>query len=176
MKKFLIIFFLIIPIGIVFWFAQIKHPVYNKVMKIQSPEFENEGNIPSKFTCDGKGVNPVLAFNNIPQEAKSLVLLMDDPDAPSGTWDHWVIFNMPADTKGIDENSEPNGVIGKNTRGDNKYAPPCPPDREHRYFFKLYALDTLLNLDAAANKQNVLDAMRGHVLAESELIGKYNRK
>ncbi|MFA6300993.1 MAG: YbhB/YbcL family Raf kinase inhibitor-like protein [Candidatus Paceibacterota bacterium] len=145
-------------------------------MKLESPEFENSGDIPSKFTCDGEGINPPLVFSDVPKEAKSLVLLMDDPDAPSGTWDHWVIFNMPPDTKTIEENSTPAGIVGKNTRGNNKYGPPCPPDREHRYFFKLYALDTMLTLDTNATKQNVLDAIQGHILADAELMGRYNRK
>ena len=145
-------------------------------MRLESPEFENGGNIPSRFTCDGEGINSELIFSDIPNETRSLVLLMDDPDAPSGTWDHWVVFNIPPETKGINENSVPAGIVGKNTRGNNSYGPPCPPDREHRYFFKLYALDAMLGLDNNAAKQNVLDAMQGHILSESELIGKYNRK
>ncbi|KKR70623.1 MAG: YbhB and YbcL [Candidatus Nomurabacteria bacterium GW2011_GWB1_40_7] len=144
-------------------------------MRLESPEFENGGNIPSRFTCDGEGTNPELIFSDISKEAKSLVLLMDDPDAPMGIWDHWIVFNMPPDTKGISENSIPNGVVGKNTRGDNKYGPPCPPDREHRYFFKLYALNTKLGLDENATKQDVLNAMQEHILTEAELMGRYNR-
>lgn len=145
-------------------------------MKIESPEFKNGDKIPSRFTCDGEGINPSLVFSDVPEEAKSLVLLMDDPDAPSGIWDHWVVFNMPPETKGISENFMPAGIVGKNTRENNRYGPPCPPDREHRYFFKLYALNAMLALDNTASKQNVLDAMQGHKLAEAELMGKYNRK
>lgn len=153
-------------------------------MKIESTAFENNGNIPSKYTCDGDGINPELIFEDVPKEAKSLALLMDDPDIPESAkssfgievWDHWVVFNMPPDTKRIEENSVPNGIVGKNTRGQNKYGPPCPPDREHRYFFKLYALDTMLALDNNATKQNVLDIMQGHILAEAQLMGRYMRK
>lgn len=153
-------------------------------MKIKSGAFENDGEIPSRFTCDGEGINPALVFENIPKEAKSLALLMDDPDIPEfakksysiEVWDHWVVFNMPPGTKNINENSIPNGAVGKNTSGKNKYGPPCPPDREHRYFFKLYALDTTLALDENSTKKDVLDAMQGHILGEAELVGRYKRK
>lgn len=153
-------------------------------MKIKSGAFENDGKIPSRFTCDGEGISPVLVFENAPKEAKSLALIMDDPDIPESAkksynievWDHWVVFNMPPETRKIDENFMPNGIVGKNTSGENKYGPPCPPDREHRYFFKLYALDTTLALDGNSTKKDVLKAMRGHVLREAELMGRYKRK
>lgn len=153
-------------------------------MKIESPTFENNGEIPSRFTCDEEGINPPLVFSDVPEGAKSLVLLMDDPDIPEiaknkfniEVWDHWVVFNIPPETKVIKENSVPNGIVGKTTRGENKYVPPCPPDREHRYFFKLYALDTILELDSNATKQDVLNAIKEHILSEAELIGRYNRK
>jgi hypothetical protein len=101
---------------------------------------------------------------------------MDDPDAPSGTWDHWVVFNIPPETKGIGENSVPPGIVGRNTREQNKYGPPCPPDREHRYFFKLYALDMMFSLKDNATKQDILDAIQEHILAEAELVGRYQRR
>ncbi len=153
-------------------------------MNIQSPSFENGKEIPSKYTCDGEGINPSLIIGDVPIEAKSLVLLMDDPDIPDSAkqsfgievWDHWVVFNMPPDVKEIKENSTPPGVLGKNTRGNMAYGSPCPPDREHRYFFKLYALDSMLNLAEGAMKQEVIDAMQGYILAEAELMGRYNRK
>lgn len=150
------------------------------LMTISSPDFENQGDIPSKFTCDGENINSTLEFKDIPNGAKTLALLMDDPDVPKnlkpdGVFDHWTVFNMPASTKGIMENTDAPGVTGKNGAGQNKYTGPCPPDREHHYFFKLYALDTELALDANAGKQGVLNAMNGHILAQAELIGKYNK-
>ncbi len=153
-------------------------------MRIESSAFINSGNIPARFTCDGVGINPDLIFKNVPKEAKSLALIVDDPDIPESVkksynievWDHWVVFNMPSETKKIDENSAPNGIVGKSTRGENKYAPPCPPDREHRYFFKLYAIDTTLALDKNSSKKDVLSAINGHILAQAELMGTYQRK
>lgn len=176
MYKFLILLLILISVVVIFWFAHNKYSLYNTDMEIRSSDFENNGQIPRSFTCDGSGINPALIFRNVPTETISLALLMDDPDAPMGTWDHWVIFNMPSETREIAENSIPNGIVGKNTRGENKYGPPCPPDREHRYFFKLYALDKNLALDENAKKNDVLSAVQGHILAEAELIGQYNRK
>lgn len=150
----------------------------NNNMKITSQVFEHMGSIPSKYTCDGENINPLLQFSDIPSEAKSLVLIMDDPDAlkPAGkVWDHWLVWNMPADTPGIDENSQPSGVVGPNSRGNHAYGGPCPPDAEHRYFFKLYALDTMLNISTDSNKHELELAMEGHILSEAELVGLYNR-
>ena len=147
-----------------------------EIMKLTSPAFVHGGNIPSVHTCDGDDVSPVLAVLDVPRNAKSLVLIMDDPDAvkPAGkVWDHWVRFNIPVDTKEI--TGEP-GVGGKGTSGNLGYKGPCPPDREHRYFFKLYALDTMLNLSEGSTKKQVEDAMKGHVLAEAVLMGRYERK
>ncbi len=153
-------------------------------MKLVSSAFEHEGKIPSKYTCDGENVNPPLEFSDIPPNAKSLALIMDDPDIPDfvkqkfniSVWDHWVAFNIPPDTKGVNENQEPKGTAGITTSNKLKYGGPCPPDREHRYFFKLYALDTTLTLKEGATKEQVLEAIKGHVLAEAELMGKYQRK
>jgi len=144
--------------------------------------FQQEGKIPSKYTCDGENVNPKLEFSDVPKNAKSLVLIMDDPDIPEFVkqkfgitiFDHWVLFNIKPDTKEIAENTAP-GMSGKNGRGEAKYTGPCPPDREHRYFFKLFALDTMLNLKQGATKEQVLEAIKGHILAEAELMGKYKR-
>jgi hypothetical protein len=121
-----------------------------------------------------------LEFHEIPSNAKSLVLLMDDPDVPSSVrsdqmWDHWVIFNIPPETKSLAEHTTPPGVQGKNTSGHNKYEGPCPPDREHRYFFKLYALDKKLDLLSGASKKEVEQAMKGHILREAQLIGRYEK-
>ncbi len=150
-------------------------------MNINSTAFTHEGKIPSKYTCDGENTNPPLEFSDVPTNAKSLVLIMEDPDVPKhlradGMWNHWVVFNIPPDTKGVAENSQPKGTAGITTSNKLKYGGPCPPDREHRYFFKLYALDTTLNLPEGATKEQVLAAMKGHVLAEAVLMGKYQRK
>lgn len=154
-------------------------------MRIKSPVFENNGEIPEKYTCDGEGINPPLVFSDIPERTKSLALIMDDPDIPEAAkknygievWDHWIIWNISPETKEIKENTVPmKAIIGKGTRGVNNYTPPCPPDREHRYFFKLYALDTMLSLDINSTKADLEKAMQGHILNQAELIGKYNRK
>ncbi len=150
-------------------------------MKISSPAFQHNGSIPSKYTCDGQNTNPTLDFADIPAGAKSLVLLMDDPDVPKsirpdGMWDHWVVWNMPPTTVSITEGETPTGAVGKNTGGSQLYGGPCPPDREHRYFFKLYALDALLDLPEGSSKAVVEKAMKGHVLAQAELVGRYNRQ
>jgi len=148
-------------------------------MKITSPTFENNKNIPSKYTCDGKNVSPPLIFSEIPENTKSLVLIMDDPDAvkPAGkVWDHWIIFDIPRGTKEIPEGREPRGMHGKGTSGNLKYHGPCPPDGEHRYYFKLYALNTELNLSEGSAKSEIEKAMKGHIIEKAELIGKYNKK
>lgn len=147
-------------------------------MKLQSSAFEHNANIPSKYTCDGENINPPLQISDVPDNAASLVLIMDDPDAikPAGkVWDHWIVFNMPVDTTDIEENSQPQGIAGSNTRENLSYGGPCPPDAEHRYFFKLYALDIELALVEGSSKKEVEKAMEGHVLAYAELIGLYNR-
>src|SRR3989338_2241297 len=123
-------------------------------MKITSPVFENNGKIPEKYTCDSENVSPPLEFQDIPKNTKSLVLIMDDPDIPDfvkkkfniEVWDHWIVFNIPPTTTEILEGQNPTGLLGKNTGGKNAYGGPCPPDKEHRYLFKLYALDRMLNL------------------------------
>lgn len=148
-------------------------------MKLTSPVFENEGKIPSVYTCDGKNVSPPLAIEDVPIEAKSLALIMDDPDVPAhiredGMFDHWVLWNIPIDTKVIKE-GEVIGVTGSNTAGSVKYTGPCPPDREHRYFFKLYALDTELDLAEGSTKAMVEKAMEGHIIEQCELMGRYDR-
>ncbi len=145
-------------------------------MEIKSSVFDNNQRIPEKHTCDGQDINPPLYILDIPKNAVSLVLIMDDPDAPVGTWDHWIVFNIPPGTEDIAENEEPPGVHGKGTSNNLEYHGPCPPDREHRYFFKLYALDTELNLPEGSTKQEVEKAMQGHIIESSELIGLYERR
>ncbi len=154
------------------------------MMKLISPVFEHQQKIPSKYTCDGMNINPPLKIIDTPTKTKSLVLFMDDPDIPETAkknfnvevWDHWVVFNIPPDTKEIAEGKNPQGVLGKNTRGNNSYGGPCPPDKEHRYFFKMYALDNTIGLPEGSTKKEVEVAMKGHILTKAELIGRYERK
>ena len=149
-------------------------------MQLTSSAFAHEALIPARYTCDGDNVNPPLVIAGVPEQAVSLVLIMDDPDVPKhlrpdGMWDHWVVFNIPPQTREIAENSEPEGVHGLGTGNNLEYYGPCPPDREHRYFFKLYALDCKLNLPQGVGKAAVEQAMVGHILAEAQLMGRYNR-
>lgn len=149
-------------------------------MKLESSAFSHEGRIPSVYTCDGKDINPPLTISDVPERAQSLVLIMDDPDVPrtirpDGMWDHWVVFNIPSSAKAVKEGEEPGGISGVTTGGTLGYHGPCPPDREHRYFFRIYALDTTLDLPSGATKQQVLKSIEGHVLAEAELMGRYER-
>jgi len=143
-------------------------------MKITSPEFQNNQLMPSKFTCEGEDINPTLVISDIPDGTKSLALIMDDPDAPMGTWVHWVVFDIPVTSK-IEENSIP-GKQGNNTAGRKQYHGPCPPSGTHRYFFKIYALDTMLNLNEGITKAQLEKAMQGHILDKAELIGLYKRR
>jgi hypothetical protein len=146
-------------------------------LSIASPAFSHQGMIPSKHTCDGANVNPPLSFANIPEKSKSLALIVDDPDAPMGTWVHWVAWNIGPGTKEIPENSAPQGALqGTNDFKKQSYGGPCPPSGTHRYFFKLYALDASLPLKAGATKAQLEEAMKGHVLAQAELVGLYRRK
>jgi Raf kinase inhibitor-like YbhB/YbcL family protein len=145
-----------------------------KTLTVSSPAFSNNGSIPSKYTCDGSNINPELMIKDIPTDTKSLVLIVDDPDAPKGTFDHWVMWNIPVKDK-IDENSAP-GTQGKNGKSENKYTGPCPPSGTHHYHFKVYALDTKLELPASTNKEALLKAIEGHILASGELIGLYKKK
>lgn len=144
-------------------------------LKLTSKSFENNGNIPSRHTCDGEGISPELSISGLDKNAKSLVLIMDDPDAPSGTWDHWVKFNISTSTTQIKEGQEPDGASGAGTSGNRDYFGPCPPDRQHRYFFKLFSLDTKLELPEGATKKQVEEAMEEHILQSAELIGLYER-
>lgn len=142
-------------------------------MKVTSPSFKNNQNIPCKYTCQGEDVNPSLEFSDLPEGTKSLSLIIDDPDAPNGTFVHWVLFNMPIVEK-INENSS-EGIEGINSSGEIGYMGPCPPSGIHRYFFKLYALDSFLDLKKGCKKQDVEKKMKGHVLAQAELIGLYKK-
>ncbi len=143
-------------------------------LTVRSPAFEHGKLIPRKYTCDGQEINPPLTIEGIPKEAKTLVLALDDPDAPSGTFDHWIVWNIPASTSKIAENSVP-GKEGFNSARQTGYMGPCPHSGTHRYFFKVYALDSELNLAIGSRKKDVEKAMQGHVLAKGELMGTYRR-
>ena len=145
-------------------------------MKITSFAFQEGGNIPSKFTCDGSDISPPLQITGVPSEAKSLVLIADDPDAPSGLFTHWLIWNIPPQTNSISEGSAPKGVHGTNDFGKPGYKGPCPPPGTHRYSFKIYALDRELDLRGGAKRSQLDAAMKGHVVAQGVLVGRYARK
>lgn len=142
-------------------------------MKLTSSAFKHEGFIPDVYTCKGKDISPPLKIADVPQEAKSLALIVDDPDAPGKTWVHWVVFDIPVTDK-IGENSIP-GKQGMNDFGRKDYGGPCPPSGVHRYFFKLYALDVSLDLKEGINKGELEKAMEGHILDRCELLGKYQK-
>jgi Raf kinase inhibitor-like YbhB/YbcL family protein len=144
-----------------------------KELSVSSPAFENNKFIPSKYTCDGDNVNPPLTIEGVPNETKSLVLIVDDPDAPMGTWDHWIVWNIPPTSK-IEENAVP-GTEGVNDFRKHSYGGPCPPWGTHRYFFKVYAVDTKLDLSLNSRKKDVEKAMQNHILAKGELVGLYHR-
>ena len=144
-------------------------------MKIISPAFEHNQNIPDKYTCKGENINPPLQFVDVSHNAKSLVLIVDDPDAPVGLWVHWVVFNIPITVSEIAENSKPDGTQGITSFGKAGYGGPCPPSGTHRYFFKLYALDSTVDLQINADKKAVEEAMKGHVIEQAELIGFFGK-
>jgi hypothetical protein len=143
-------------------------------MQLKSPAFEHEGNIPSKYTCDGSNVSPPLEITGVPGETRSLVLLVEDPDAPGGTFIHWVVYDIPTGTGKIHENTEP-GTVGTNDFGKPSYGGPCPPSGTHRYFFRLYALDRELGLGHGESKKMVAREMKDHIIAETEFMGLYAR-
>lgn len=149
----------------------------NLDMKIKSSAFVYKEKIPSKYTCDGEDINPPLAIAGVPPGAKSLALVMDDPDAPMGTWVHWLVWNISTKTMQIEENSVPdNSTEGKNSWGKSEYGGPCPPFGVHRYFFKLYALDTKLNLPSSADVKMLEAEMKNHIIAKAEWMGTYIKK
>jgi Raf kinase inhibitor-like YbhB/YbcL family protein len=151
-------------------------------IKVTSASFTEEGMIPRQYTCDGNDVSPPLSWSGVPDEAKSIALICDDPDAPVGTWVHWVLFNLPPRTDGLDEGVPSSKTLKNGAKhGTNDfrkfgYGGPCPPGGTHRYYFKVYALDTLLDLDPGITKADLLKAMKGHILAEGQLMGRYKRQ
>lgn len=151
-------------------------------IKVESTAFTEGGMIPKKYTCDGQDVSPPISWSGIPDKAKSIALIADDPDAPMGTWVHWVVYNLPANVTGL-----PEGVPSQKTLSNGGmqgmtdfrrigYGGPCPPGGTHRYFFKVYALDTEINLDPGVTKGQLLKAMEGHILAEGGVMGRYQRR
>lgn len=149
-------------------------------MRLTSSAFSEGKKIPTVYTCQGKNINPPLDIEGVPKNAESLVLIMDDPDVPAFVrpdqmYDHWVIFNIPPETRHLKENASPPGILGKSTNGKNAYVGPCPPDREHRYFFKLYALNKKLSLKEGASKKELEEAMKGHIIEETHLMGRYEK-
>ncbi len=136
--------------------------------------FSQNGHIPPHYTCEGKNINPPLIVKNISEKTKTLALIVEDPDAPGGTFDHWICWNISPNIA-ISEGSDP-GISGTNSFGNTGYGGPCPPSGEHRYYFKVFALDTRLDLLAGSKKQELLDAMKGHVLASAELMGFYQKR
>ncbi len=151
-------------------------------IKVSSTVFKEGEMIPKIYTCDGKNISPPLAWTEIPQGAKCLALISDDPDAPRGTWVHWVLFNIPADVKDLSENVPRRSTLSNGARqGINDshglgYDGPCPPSGTHRYYFKLYALDVVLTVESGATKVQLLKAMEGHILGTGELMGRYKRE
>ena len=147
-------------------------------MELKSSVFQHLGLIPQRYTCDGEDVSPPLTWSDLPPNTKSFCLICDDPDAPMGTWDHWVIVNLPSELSHLPEGIQtfPEGtLLGRNSWGRSDYGGPCPPDREHRYYFTLYALDKDLDVSEGVSKQDVLTAMTGHILNQTVLMGRYNR-
>ena len=145
-------------------------------MKITSSAFQEGGNIPSKFSCDGADTSPPLQISDVPSGAKSLVLIVDDPDAPSGLFTHWMVWNISPQSSGIAEGSTPKEVQGTNDFGKSGYGGPCPPSGTHRYYFKIFALDRELDLPFGAKRGQLDAAIKNHVLAQGELMGRYLRK
>jgi Raf kinase inhibitor-like YbhB/YbcL family protein len=157
--------------AIILFFSNIS--VFALEMKITSPEFANNGFIPAKFSCEGEEVSPALEISDIPEAAQELALIVDDPDAPMGTFVHWVLYNIPVMNR-IGEGSVA-GTRGVNTANEKCYNGPCPPSGTHRYFFKIYALDKKLNLKEGLSKGVLEKAMQGHIIDKAELIGLYKR-
>ena len=156
--------------------------VFN-LITLTSDAFANGGSIPAKYTCVGRNISPALSWGGPPAGTQSFALIMDDPDAPGGTWVHWVLYNIPVDLWSLQEdlpvtgkNTEPNAIFtGKNSAGNIGYDGPCPPGGTHRYFFKLYALDATISLLPGAKKDQLLKEMEGHILAQAELMGTFSK-
>lgn len=145
---------------------------------LTSPAFSENASIPVQYTCDGANNSPPLVWKNAPPQTQSFVLIVDDPDAPAGTWAHWLLYNIPSTVSHLAEAAPlPQGArYGMNSWGNEKYQGPCPPSGTHRYFFKLYALDAMLLPPANANAEVMMDALRGHLVGQAQLIGQYKKQ
>lgn len=147
-----------------------------ETLKVTSSAFSEGASIPRKYTCEGENVSPPLSWSPVPAGTESWVVIADDPDAPAGTWVHWVLYDLPPETESLPEGAPGYGVAGRNTSRKEGYSGPCPPPGPaHRYFFRIYALDTTLNLKPGATAAEVEKAMAGHVLAKGELMGRFSR-
>lgn len=153
-----------------------KEAKQTKSLTLSSPAFVNGGALSARFSCDGIGFSPALSISGVSEKAQSLVLLVEDPDAPKGLWVHWLVFNIPPTTREIQEGREPPGRAGENSWGKTGYGGPCPPSGTHRYFFRLYALSKALALPQGSTKTEVFTAMKEFILAETELMSRYERK
>ncbi len=147
-----------------------------QVLNVSSSAFENEGIIPSEFTCDGQDLSPPLSITNVPKNVKTLSIIMDDPDAPMGTFTHWIAWNIPPNKTQFTRGEKFDFAQGRTSFGTSEYGGPCPPSGTHRYFFKIYALDTKLDLKQGSGVKELQSAMSGHVVAEAVLMGKYSRR
>jgi Raf kinase inhibitor-like YbhB/YbcL family protein len=151
-------------------------------IEITSTAFNEGGMIPTKYTCDGPDISPPLAWSSVPENTVSIALICDDPDAPVGTWVHWVLFNLPPEIKELPENLPTKEILsngakqGRNGSRRIGYSGPCPPGGTHRYYFKIYALNTKLDLEPGVEKKELVEAMEGHILAEGQLMGRYQRQ
>ena len=185
MKKMFILFF-----SVIVFYSIIALPCYSKDKKkgvkpmeltVTSTSFTQGGMIPRNYTCDGNNVSPPLSWSKGPEGTKSYVLISDDPDAPVGTWVHWVLYNLPVNVTSLSENIpkmkqlENGSLHGKNDFGRFEYGGPCPPGGTHRYYFKIYALDTMISAGPGLTKKQLLKEMDKHILAQGELVGKYSR-
>lgn len=180
-KLFIILAFTLPVLIFIYYFANNDGPAYFTSkgaykMQLTSSAFEHEGQIPKKYTCDGENINPPLTISEIPDGTKSLVIIVEDPDAPSGTWVHWTVWDIDPNNTEILENITPrNSTEGITDFGSTGYGGPCPPSGEHRYYFRAYALDDTLNLDSVTTRSLLDRFMKGHIIADAELMGKYSR-
>lgn len=160
----------------------LKSDLIMETIKVTSSAFSNNAMIPSKYTCDGINISPSIEWQGIPEGTKSIALICDDPDAPIGDWVHWILFNIPPSVRSIKEGftyrnkPAPEILAGRTDFGKLEYGGPCPPSGTHRYFFKIYAVDTMLKLSEGSTKKQLLQAVEGHILGKGELMGTYNRK
>jgi len=143
-------------------------------LTISCPSFNHEGDIPARFTCDGNNINPALTITELPEDTQALAIIMEDPDAPGGVFDHWLEWNIPV-TNLIRENTNP-GISGLNSSGKTGYHGPCPPSGSHRYYFHVFALDAALDLPGHSNREALEQAMQSHVIAAGTIMGRYSRQ